>query len=112
MLQRSQMLDALLDTLNRIGRLILLDVAVGDACFFGSLDNGLHVDRAIAEFLECIVGDFPEFRERHAFLNILEVQLGNAAFQLFDKLHWIGSTDYYPEDVHFEFRFGNEAIRE
>ena len=56
LLHRFQVFDALLDACQWIGRLVLFNVAVGNASIARRIDDALHVDDAIANFLEGVLG--------------------------------------------------------
>ena len=111
-LKRARMLDALLDAFDGIRRLVLLHVAVSHARFVGCVDDRLHIDRTIAQFLESVLGNASKIREGHAFFDVLEMELRNAPFELFYELHRVCAANDYPEDVHFEFHLGRELLYE
>jgi hypothetical protein len=50
------MLDALANADKRVGRLVLLHVAMDDSGGLGGDNDGLHRDDAVAEFLERLAG--------------------------------------------------------
>lgn len=92
--------------------MVLLDVAVDDACCFSGLDDGLHGDHAVAEFLEVLLGHAVVDWKGESFFEVLEVKLRNAAVELFDQGDGIDVGSLDPEDIDLEFHFRRKFFGE
>ncbi len=79
--------------------------AVAAASMIGSI--GMH---AVAEFLERVVGQAAVVRELEALLEILQVELRDAALEFADQSDRIDPAGLDPEDVDLELHL-RETVR-
>ena len=80
----------------------MLDVAILDSSFSSRLKDRLSWNDPVAELLEGILRDTGKVRQCQAFLEILQVHLGDTPFKLFNESARILSTYLDPESVNLK----------
>ncbi len=109
-LQARQVFHALLDTLDRMRRVVLFDVAHLDAGFRRDVDDRFHRDHAITKLLERFWRNRTVVRGVDRLVQVLQVQLRHAAFQFADQLDWILPAHLDPEDIDLELHVGRKLF--